>query len=332
MNRRLIALGLGLLAAPLTATAQGRGEQVSYPGRFNWSFLRRYPEAARLFNAFDYGHAVLYETLWTRPDAPPGQLEDREFSFLTQDLLRRPPRFAIAELAIEPSYGRVAWRAVLMFDWAHMLHRQIYDAYADERIAPAVKDSLIERLTDYYLSNRPAAFTDRPKEMHLMEEQGFSTAFRRRYPKFNGLIWAYHWLQVGLYQPLIEEETPEARREGVRATLGRFWAMLEAPPAAMPQVMPMTPSVAPSFSTRHPRAAVIFDNLHMMHDIISDILVSPKVPRAEKGKAIEQALDEFRDGSRNVMSLEDWRMMGEMMGGVKRMGGVAGRQGLQPNH
>ena len=94
----------------------------------------------------------------------------------------------------------------------------------------------------------------------------------------------------------------------------------------------MTPSVAPSFSVRHPRAAVIFDNLHIMHDIISDILVSPKVPRAEKGKAIERALDEFRDGRRNVMSLEDWRMMGEMMGGVKRMGGVAGRKGLAPNH
>src|SRR5204863_9446821 len=108
---------------------------------------------------------VLYETRWTRPAAPPELLEDREFSFLTGDLLRRPPRFAIAELAIEPSYGRLAWRAVLMFDWAHILHRQIYDAYADERIAPAAKDSLIERLTDYYLSNRRAAFTDRPKDI-----------------------------------------------------------------------------------------------------------------------------------------------------------------------
>ena len=43
--------------------------------------------------------------------------------------------------------------------------------------------------------------------MELMEGQYFSQTFRRAYPKFNGLIWAYHWLQVGLYEPLIEGTT-----------------------------------------------------------------------------------------------------------------------------
>ena len=28
-------------------------------------------------------------------------------------------------------------------------------------------------------------------------------AFRSRNPKFNGLIWGYHWLQVGVYEPLL---------------------------------------------------------------------------------------------------------------------------------
>ena len=31
----------------------------------------------------------------------------------------------------------------------------------------------------------------------------YSLAFRQHYPKFNGLIWAYHWLQVGIYEPLV---------------------------------------------------------------------------------------------------------------------------------
>jgi hypothetical protein len=39
-----------------------------------------------------------------------------------------------------------------------------------------------------------------------------------------------------------------------------------------PRTMPMTAAIAPEFSRRHPRAAVIFDNLHMKHDIISDVL------------------------------------------------------------
>ena len=53
--------------------------------------------------------------------------------------------------------------------------------------------------------------------------------------------------------------------------------------------------------------AAIFDNLHMMHDIISDILLSDVVPPDNKRAAIEAALEEFRDGTRNVMSDEAWR-------------------------
>ncbi len=62
----LLAVVLGAAAAP---AQDRRDEQFYYPGAFNWTFLRSYPEAARLFNAFDYGHAVLYERLYTRPDS-----------------------------------------------------------------------------------------------------------------------------------------------------------------------------------------------------------------------------------------------------------------------
>ena len=48
--------------------------------------------------------------------------------------------------------------------------------------------------------------------MALMGEQPNSLAFRKRYPKFNGLIWAYHWMQVGLYEPLLVGRTAEERQ------------------------------------------------------------------------------------------------------------------------
>jgi hypothetical protein len=92
----------------------------------------------------------------------------------------------------------------------------------------------------------------------------------------------------------------------------------------MPEVMPMTSAVAPRFSRAHPRAAIIFDNLHMLHDIISDILVSDTVPRKEKGRAIARVLEEFQRDGTNVIDREMWWMMAEHMGGVERMGGVAG--------
>jgi hypothetical protein len=319
----LPALLLGALTAlgPDVAHAQDRrDEQFYYPGEFNWRFLALYPEAARLFNAFDYGHAILYERLLTRPGAAETALAG-DYRYLTQDLLVRPPRFAIAEEAVMPSYAKAAWQAKQMFDWAHMLHRQIYDVYADDRLTMEQKDSLIERLTDYYMSRREYAFTDMPKSMALMDAQPFSQVFRRTEPKFNGLIWAYHWLQVGLYEPMIAARSRAEFKSGVGVAVARFWEMVNT--ERYPAVMPMTAVVAPEFSRRHPRAAVIFDNLHMMHDIISDVLASPEVPANRKREVIYLQLAEFRSPTSHVISLEEWRGMAAHMGGLAAMGGPA---------
>jgi hypothetical protein len=159
--------------------------------------------------------------------------------------------------------------------------------------------------------------------MALMDEQYFSRTFRKDFPKFNGLIWAYHWLQVGLYEPYLEGQTEAERKAGVQATVARFWSMLEDPPRRMPKVMPMTSAVAPKFSAAHPRAAVIFDNLHMMHDIISDILTADTIPHENKGRMIDAQLDKLQDPTRDVMTLDEWRMMADHMGGVEVMGGRA---------
>ena len=320
---------LGSLMAMVVAVPGGiaaqdrRDEQFYYPGSFNWTFLKVYPEAARLFNAFDYGHAVLYERLLTKPAPEREAALEKEYQFLTTNLLIRPPKFAVAEEVIEPTYAKLAWQAKQMFDWAHVLHRQIYDIYSDERLSIEARDALIEKVTDYYLTRKDVAFTAVPKSMALMDEQYFSQVFRERYAKFNGLIWSYHWLQVGLYEPLIAGTTPSEKKAGVKATLARFWSMLEDAPARFPKMMPMTATIAPTFSTQHPRAAVIFDNLHMMHDIISDVLAADTIPRSRKRAVIYEQLAEFRDGTRNVMSMDEWRNMGEMMGGIAAMGGPA---------
>jgi hypothetical protein len=132
-----------------------------------------------------------------------------------------------------------------------------------------------------------------------MEAQPFSRTFRRRQPAFNGLIWAYHWLQVGLYEPLVLARSTAEAKSGVATALGRFWQMVQT--ERYPEMMPMTVAVAPEFTRRHPRAAAIFDNLHMMHDIISDILASPEIPRDRKRAAIEAQLAIFRSDRENAV-------------------------------
>ena len=318
----LLVLALGPTAAPAAAQWARQHEQYYLPASHNWVFRRNFPGADRLFNAFDYGHAILYEKLYTRPDAPASVLEVDEYDFITRRLLVHPPRLPVEEAAIEIEYVKLAPEAKLMFEWAHLLHRQIYDVLGDERLSREERDRAITELLRYYRSRPDLAFSSVPKTMELMEGQPYSTAFREGYPKFNGLIWAYHWLQVGLYEPLVVGTTAEERQAGVTAAVTRFRQMLVNAPENMPRIMPMTAAIAPEFARRYPEAAIIFDNLHSMHDVISDILASPVVPRGEKRVEILRAASRYRDATSFTMTPTEWLEMSTAMG-VENMGGPA---------
>ena len=155
------APGSDRFAAPEWRHAAECGaEEFYYPGSFNWQFLARYPERARLFNAFDYGHAVLYEC---STPAAERRAEALERSIATSRPTcwcgRRASRWRRRRSM--PPYARAAWRAKQMFDWAHVLHRQIYDVYADDRLDSGGEGLAGGALTDYYLS-RGASTPSRP--------------------------------------------------------------------------------------------------------------------------------------------------------------------------
>ena len=90
---------LALVMVSILATASGAHaqwsqvhEQFYLPAEHNWEFRKRYAVADRLFNAFDYGHAILYEVLYSKPSAPVSRLEEKEYDFITRQVLPNPPR------------------------------------------------------------------------------------------------------------------------------------------------------------------------------------------------------------------------------------------------
>src|SRR5262249_34583174 len=184
-----------------------------------------------------------------------------ELAFVTTRVLRRPPKVPLEERAIGPRYGTLIPEIVAMFEWAHMLHRQIYDVWADEWLSPEQKDAAVRALLAYYHSRNDLAFSGHPKSMDLMEGQRYSLTFRNASPKFNGLIWSYHWLQMAVYDALLTASDGGERRSQVDSTVAHFWTMIDSAPAHMPSVMPMSAAVAPVFSERYPDAAIVFDNL-----------------------------------------------------------------------
>src|SRR6185295_6347551 len=98
-------------------------DQAYLAAPHNWAFRGEFPKVDALFNAFDYGHAKLYETLWRDPDAPRPVLDERQFRFITTDLLRHPPTVPLDGGAIAPEWEKLAPEVAAMFEWAHMLHR-----------------------------------------------------------------------------------------------------------------------------------------------------------------------------------------------------------------
>jgi hypothetical protein len=305
-------------------TMTGPFEQAYLAARHNWTFRDRYPRVERLLNAFDYGHAILYETLIrARPAARAGaRLDGPEFDRVVQRVLRHPPHVALEERAIGPRYAALVPELLAMFEWAHMLHRQLYDVMADERLSSAEREGRARDVLRYYQSRGDLALSAAPKSMELMEGQPYSLAFRRAAPKFNGLIWSYHWLQIALYEALLLATKPADRLANVDTSLARFWAMADSAPARLPTVMPMSPAVAPRFSELYPEAAIIFDNLHALHDVAADILASPIIPWSRKRAAILTAAAAYRDSTTGVTSRDEWRQHSLHMG-VEQMGGRA---------
>jgi hypothetical protein len=300
-------------------------DQTYLGASYNWAFRNRFPGEDRLFNAFDFGHAILYEHLLRngqRADAGAREIDGDDFEFITTRLLVHPPALPLEEHAIGPAYTNLVPELSALFDWAHMLHRQLYDVLSDPKLDSTARDAQVARLLRYYASRRDLALSSAPKSMELMEGAPYSLVFRRADPKFNGLLWSYHWYQLVLYDALLATDDTSGQRQNVGAASARFWTFIADAPVHMPTMMPLAAAVAPRLASRYPDAAIIFDNLHSLHDVVSDILASRSVPRREKRSTIFRAMRSFRDSSTNVTTRDEWRAMANEMD-VGKMGGIA---------
>lgn len=244
-----------------------------------YKFGELYPQAQKLLFAFDYGHALVYERLLQNR----GQITNpKEFEkkILTDvmAILKNPPNVKVDEGDIAPQYVFTFPLMVDTFDWSHMLHQFVLDVLATSKDRSDGMNKRINELFVQYQANRPLAITDVCKTMLFMDGHYFSKDFRRQYPSFNLLIWSYHWFQIKLYEALMLPTRAE-RDLAVQKTVDDFWQLIsDLPDSADFDMMPETKKEAPNFFQTFPLISASFDNNHMLHDIVSDILTSAKVP------------------------------------------------------
>jgi len=251
-------------------------------GKYNFD-VYNLPTLARDLNAVSVGHAMAYEDLVTGKAAG---LETKTFARIDH-VLKYPPKFMPDEAALSPTFGRKYGVLEQVFDWTHVLHAQTVDVLASKQLSEVEKDREIERLWKFYFDSVPYAVTPLPLNMDYLYSQPYSKKFRDTYKKVNGLFWGYHWLQGAMYD-MLYRASPEDQKAAYEL-LGDQYHKTELYRMDR-HFMPMFAEVSPVFAARFPHIANAFDNLHMLHDMVNDILATPELAEKQKDEQIKLAI------------------------------------------
>lgn len=251
-------------------------------GPYNFDVYNIKPLAYDL-NAVAVGHSMAYEEM-VRGNK--NKLEQDTFGKIDR-VLKNPPHLMPAERFISPTFSRKYGVLEQVFDWTHFLHAQTVDILASTKLTPEQKEAEIERVYQYYRASLPYAITPLPMNMGYLYAQPYSKRFRDNYPKTNGLFWGYHWLQGTMYDALYNKTLEEQKK--TYEVLGKRYHEQELIKTDRP-FMPMTAETSPRFSLRYPHLANLFDNLHMLHDMVNDILVSDDLSQPQKDEQVQAAI------------------------------------------
>lgn len=289
----LLALSLGQFAPrqtelpvmpdnmPAWIESPGADHLFYKPAPYNWS-IGLIPAFERDMYATGVGHAMAYEAL-ARGRAT--SLETKVYDEIVW-VLKNPPRHPVDEGAISPTFQREYGYLEKVFDWAHTLHFQTIDVLADKRYSDEQKEREIEGLWQFYLK-QPFAITGLPMNMDYQDSFVYSGEFRQRYPKVNGLFWGYHWLQAVNYDMLYR--VPQADHKPQYEVVGAQYHDAELTKTDR-EFMPMTAELSPRFAKRFPYIANAFDNLHMLHDNVNDILARDDLTKRQKQEQVKVAI------------------------------------------
>lgn len=161
------------------------------------------------------------------------------------------------------------------------------------------------------------ALPDAPKDMAILYDhkytsfipptvQGGEPERSLRYPKLTGMMWAARWYELALFEPLADAEDAATREQGLATVAQRFARKLTGgkPLDGYPTELPLAPAIAPGLVALHEDAAAIVDNLSMLLDVISDVLVHPAVK--DRRAAVDEAVTHFMTRDYRCVQNEEW--------------------------
>jgi len=265
-----------------------RRNEVSYlRGPYNTAFFYRQNKAFRVGAALHFSHARQHDVLLLTPLSDHERV-DADFDAESLDFaVKLKARTEPSQELYAPYMARAAWRVFRAIDWTHQLHEQTYDIMASTDIPWDRKAEWTERSMRYYLDKNDVAFSPAPLDVTMRRAavmmKPYFSYFRNYYPRSNNYFYAAHWWHPVIYEAQMIGGNDD---EQVRAVEETDRVYYEQVLRERPQRMLLLREAAPRYSRMAPEVANAFDNLHMFHGIVYDIL-------AYEGWTMDQQRDEL---------------------------------------
>ncbi len=300
------------LSALLIGPGVVRGQEAPNFGEAG-SLRRLHPGVHTLLLRLEQAHGVLLDALAREGAAVRARGEDLPtfgFEFELVDrltfLVQGEGDASDAEAAAA-GYALLGERGEEVVRWGHAFQREVTSILADPEIADP--DAALQEAVRTYRSRPGVALPGVPKDMDILYVHPFALGFRTGYADLDGLVWAGYWFRLAVTEPFTDLPAGDARSAGVDTVTARYFAKLSygEPPSFFPSEIPLAPAIAPGLIWRSPEAAMIWDNLSMLFEVVADVLASPDTPDVES--ALEATFDFFLDPALAVTDQDEWEIM-----------------------
>jgi hypothetical protein len=304
------------LAALVLTTVGARpamGQDTGELGRAD-ALRRHHPGLFDLVVRLERANGVLLDELAREGDAVRASGEDLPTFGFEFDMIDRLTFLVQAEGTAEEEaeaahagYAGLGVRAAEIIHWGQAFQREVLSILADPDI-PDQSAALTDAVRRYR-SRSDAALPTVPKDMDILYGHEYALGFRTGYADLTGLLWAGHWARLAATEPFTDLDPGPERLAGIDTVTARYYAKLSygEPPQFFPSEIPLAPAIAPGFIWESPEAAMVWDNLSMLLEVLADVLASPET--SDVPAAIEATVDFFMDPDVAVTDQDEWEIM-----------------------
>ena len=310
------ALALLFLALPDARHAplagQVASERDSDRGDRADALARHHPALDGLMLRLERAHGIMYEGLAregeamrARGDTVTGAAFQETMIDRLTALIRTDGR--ATDEAGEAGYAALGTRGAAVLRRGHDFQHEVLSILVDPAVAD--REVALREAVGRYRSRPEIALPAVPKDMDVLYGHPHAQAFRTGYPELAGVVWAGQWLKLAATEPLTDLPEGRRRAEGLDTVITRYRGKLGSgePPQHLPSEIPLAPAIAPGLIWLAPEAAMIWDNLSMLQEVLADVLVSPATSDVEA--SVESTLDFFIDPELAVTTRDDWEIM-----------------------